>query len=214
MRIAKTIAASFVMALMGVLAACGSESERAKAEKKEAKKERDKELLALEYPGSTGTQPRTIEIIYDAAGDRTTMTLRLEGLRAAGSPQVSAATLHMTSSHKGRVRAPDNPEGSADGSLVVQTASPGVLAYSGTPGTVAFDGQSLPLREASGKERYFSAKASGGREEVRFRLPTEISIAAAKSSGFTLSIGTIRLEVSGAQLADFREFVARMNPKP
>jgi hypothetical protein len=206
-----------LLAAAVLLPACGDSDSAAKAAKASAKKARDAELLKLPYPQSTGALPASITITYDAPLDRTTMTLRLTGLRVSGrsSAQVSSATLHLTSSHKGPTRASNNPEGSVDGSLIVQTTSPGILAYSGSPGAAVINGQAHPLREASGKERYTSAKPPERREEVvRFRFPTEPLVAAVNAGPVTLTFGAVQLDLSGPQLADLREFTARLNPQP
>jgi hypothetical protein len=212
------LAAALTIATSGAsVLSCDRTGVPTKAQKDQAKRARDAELLTLGYPASTGVQPKTMEIAYDGATDRTIMTIRLAGLRVSGrgAAGVSSATLHLTSSHKGRVRAVDNPEGSIDGSLIARTSSPGTLAYSGPPGTVTSGGRTTPLKAPSKVEGYTSTRVAGGNEEtVRFRFPTEDMIAAAGTSNLSIAIGTIQVEVSGAQFADFREFVARLNPKP
>jgi len=213
----RSVAAAACIAAIVGLGGCSDDEARAKAAKKAAKAQREGRLLAMEYPRSTGVQPRSMEISYDGAADRTFMTLRLTGMRVGGggASSVSSATLHLTSNHKGRTRPTDNPEGSVDGGLIVQTSSPGVLAYSGPPGRVTIGGETLPLKDASGKDEYSSTKKGSGAEEiVRFRFPTEHLISAATSGGFTMSFGTVQLEISGQNLADLREFAARMNPRP
>ncbi len=195
---------------------CGDDKPT-KAQKAELKRAQDEQLLALPYPTSTGRQPATMTLSYDDATGRTNATLRLTGLRVSGrrASNVSGATLHLTSSYKGHERAPDNPEGSVDGSIIVQTSAPGVLAFAGPPGTVTADGRITPLKKASGKDGYSSADGPSGRDEVvRFRFPTEDVVAAAHSSRVTISFGGIEIELSGAHLTDLREFAARLNPKP
>ncbi|MBM4109024.1 MAG: hypothetical protein FJ255_09500 [Phycisphaerae bacterium] len=210
----RTIRRAAVAALcLAALTACDGSGA---AQKQRARKARDVELLALPYPAPTGAEPGSITTTYDGPRDRTTTTLRLGDLGVSGaSPrQVAGATLLLTSSHKGRVRAADNPEGSVDGSFSVSTSQPGVLAFSGPPGSVVIGEESRPLRAASGPAPYTSAKATGGREEtVRFRFPTEDLVAAANADRFALTFGTVRAEVSGPHLADFREFVSGLNPK-
>jgi hypothetical protein len=209
------LAGSIAAGVFCLAASCGERGAPSRAEQADARRARDAELLALAYPASSGVQPRTLEVLYDGANDRTTMTLRLTGMRTSGGTPVSAVTLHLTSMHKGRIRPADDPEGSVDGRIVVQTSSPGILAYSGAPGRFIIDGQPTPLREPSGKGGYTSARIPGGAEEsVRFRFPTEQLIAAAQSSSFSLSFGKMEIEVAGQQLADLREFAARLNPRP
>ena len=141
--------------------------------------------------------------------------LRLTGLQVSGASQVREATLYLTSEHKGRERARDNPEGSVDGSLSVLAAAAGVLAYSGAPGEWLVDGEKMPLREASGKDPYTSRAAAGGFEEtVRFRAPTESVVAAANGGSAALVIGTVRIELTTQQHAELRELAARLNPRP
>jgi hypothetical protein len=189
-------------------AACDSRTDKAQAKRAE-----DAMLLALPYPTSTGARPATMEVTYDAASGRTSMTMRLDGLRATGrrAAGVGGATLHLTSSHKGRVRGPDDPEGSVDGSFEVRTSTPGVLAYSGPPGTATADGRAAPLRPPKSGEAYSSA---GREESVRFRWPTEDLVRAANSGAVSMTFGGIEVELSRAHLADLREFAARLNPRP
>lgn len=205
-----------VAGLGAALVSCGK-GEPTKAQKAEAKRVKDAALLALPYPASSGVLPRSIEISYDGATDRTSMKLRLSGMRVSGggSANVGGVTLHLTSSHKGRVRPKDDPEGSVDGSLVAEVSSPGMLAYSGVPGNVTADGETTPLKASTDKDGYVSAKATGGREEVvRFRFPTKDLVRATAATSVTMSFGTIQIDISGQQLSDLREFAARMNPKP
>ena len=49
---------------------------------------------------------------------------------------------------------------------------------------------------------------------MRFRFPTEALVAAANAERAMISIGMVQVEITGAPLADFREFAARMNPNP
>lgn len=212
----RTLILAAMLVGIGALGACDGSAAAEKARKDQAKRARDVQLLALPYPATSGLDSKSLSVAYDGARDRTTTTLRLADLKTGGksAQQIRAATLHLTSSHKGRERASDNPEGSVDGSLTVNSSQAGVLAYSGPPGEIIIAGHAKPLREASGSDHYSSAKAAGGREEiVRFRLPTEDLIAAANSSGFTLAFGMVQIEINGASLADFREFASRLNPK-
>jgi hypothetical protein len=217
------LVSAIALAVIGAGAAAllvlgGDEDRESKAQKAAAKREREAELLAMQYPASTGVLPATIAISYDSATDRTFMTLKLAGLRVSGrgAQGVSAATLVLTSSHKGRVRPADNPEGSVDGNVTVQASSPGSLAFSGAPGSISIGGQVTPLKDPSGKDSGYSSRktAAGHEESVRFRFPTRDLVAAAQSDGFTMSIGTVQLEIAGQALADLREFAARMNPRP
>jgi heat shock protein HslJ len=219
MRKSNAMSASLLIfaACLTLLASCGESGAPTKAQQAEAKRAKDAELMALSYPKSTGIQPKTMEITFDGASNRTSMMLRLVDLRVSGdgARQVSSSVLHLTSSHKGRVRPSDDPEGSVDGSLVAQSSTSGVLAYSGAPGTVTADGQTTPLKGASGKNEYSSTKTATGNEEiVGFRFPTKDLITASKASNLSMAFGTIKVELTGQQLEDLREFAARLNPKP
>ena len=215
-RAAIALLAALVLMLGTALwaSSCNRKPQASKAQKAQAKQAKDHELLALAYPKSTGTQPRTIETTYDGAADRTLMTLRLTDVRLAGSGAVNAsnAILNLSSSHKGQVRAQDDPEGSIDGSLDIQTKAAGMLAYAGPPGTLTADGKPMPLKEASKKNT--GLKSSPGEETVRFKVATKDLVAAANASAVSLTIGTVQVELTPAALADLREFAARLNPKP
>jgi hypothetical protein len=214
-RFAAAAAPLLLAALCLAPLSCGR-GEPTKAQKDAAKREREAELLILPYPRSSGVQPASMQIAYDGATGRTTMTLRLAGLRIGGpgAQSIRQATLHLTSSYKGQVRDRDNPEGSIDGSLIAAVVTPGTLAFSGAPGSVKVDGHPQPLKKPSEGEPYASARAAGGEESVRFRIPTEHLIAAVNAGPVSLTIGTIQLEISGQQLADLKEFTARLNPRP
>jgi hypothetical protein len=214
--IAPIRAAALILLACGALISCGRSDEPSNAEKAAAKREKDAELLALTYPRSTGVQPASMQIAYDGATGRTTMTLRLTGMRISGtgSQGVRQPALHLSSSYKGQTRAPDNPEGSVDGSLIATATTPGALAFSGAPGTVTIGSQAMPLKKPSEGEAYTSARAAGAEESVRFRFPTEHLIAAVNSGPFTMTVGTLQLEISGQNLADLKEFAARLNPRP
>jgi hypothetical protein len=206
---------ALALILVASLASCGK-GEPSKAERDAAKRAKDQALLALPYPPRSASAPASIRSAYDSANDRTTMTLSLPGLRADPPvPGVAALTLSLTSSFAGRERAPDKPEGSADASLSAVCQSPGALAFSGPPGTLTADGADLPLREASGKNHYNSTPAPGGVEEsVRFRVNTPDLVAAANAQQVALTIGRVRVPITGQALSDLREFAARMNPRP
>ena len=195
------------------LASCGGDDSDAK--KEAAKRARDQELVKLPYPASSGTRAASMESSYDGARDRTSITLRLHAPPVSGA-SVSSATLYLTSSHPGTERPPGNPEGSVDGSLVIRCATPGLLAYAGAPGQVLVDGVTTPLREAQGDDGYSSTRATGGaagyEEIVRFRFPTELVVTGANSDGFTLAFKRLEVRITGAHLADFREFTSTLNP--
>lgn len=210
------VTAAAPLAAAFLIAACG-DAEPTKAQKDAAKKEQDARLLALTYPKSAGLQPRTLQTFYDAATDRTFTSLTLSGLRVTGTgaQQVSSVALHLTSSHKGRVRAPGNPEGSVDAGIVAQTAAAGTLAFSGPPGTLHLPGRKAPMKMPTDADEYTSTRAGAGREEsVRFRIPTEDLIAALEAGDLTISVGTIQLQANPQQLAELREFAAKLNPNP
>lgn len=206
------------LACVAMLApACKDNSRPSKREKDQAKAVKDQELLSLAYPKSSGVLPKSIAISYDPATERSLMTLRVHGLRAVGasSASVTSVELHLSSSYKGKVRASDNPEGSVDGRVVARCAVPGLLAFSGAPGTLLVDGQALPFKEPKEGEPYRSIKSGAGWEEaVAFRFPTKDLIAAANSASPRLTFGALEVEFSNDARADFAEFVARLDPEP
>jgi hypothetical protein len=214
---------AFVISVFCVLAACtlsscGDSAAAAKAQKAAAKAKKDQGLLALAYPKSSGALPKTVQVRYDPTSDRTQMTLQFTGLRAA-SGGAGALTLTLTSSHKGKVRASDNPEGSVDASAVATSTSPGALAFAGSPGVIVVDGQPTDLIEPASGGAYLSAPAQGGTEEtVRCRIPTPAVVAAANAAtgggGVVLRFGGKEFALSPAQIADLREFAARLDPTP
>lgn len=201
-------APAIIVAAALLVSAC--DDTPSKAEKQRAKRVEDAALLELSYP-SAGGQPKTMEIAYDPVAGRTGMRLRLSGLRITGRGAGGGAMLHLTSTFEGRERARDNPEGSVDGALVVQTARSGALAYSGPPGTVTVDGRTTPLREPADGAAYLPGVPE---ESVRFRFPTADLVAAATSERVVLTFGTVEVELSDQALADLREFAARLNPRP
>lgn len=213
-RVALTLA---LTASCVLTASCKEHKGPTKAQKAQAKLTKDQELLALPYPKSSGTLPKSITITYDPATDRSVMTLQLAGLRTAGpsGSGVSSITLHLSSSYKGRVRAADNPEGTIDGRAVATCNAPGLLSYAGAPGAIVIGSERRELKAGSGKGGYSSSKAGAGWEEsVTFRVPTADLVAATNAGTFVLSIGSVEIEIANVALADAREFVARLNPQP
>ncbi len=188
-----------------------------KSEKAAVKAQRDQQLLTLPYPKAAGTLPKSIDSRYDSTSDRTTAVFTLTALRppTASTSRLSSTTLVLTSSHKGRVRSPNDVEGSVDGAVVGTSATQGVLAYSGGPGTILADGVELPLKEASAGKGYSSAPITGGYEEtVRFRVPTEHLVAAANAKVITLKFAGVEVELSDSQMIELRAFAATLNPRP
>lgn len=196
------------------LAACGESAASEKASKAAAKQKKDQELLALPYPKSTGTLPRSMQVRYDPTGDRTEMTLQFPGLKTA-SGGVGPLTLTLTSSHKGRVRGADNPEGSIDASAAAVSSNAGSLAFAGAPGVIVIDGNEMELIEPSGGSAYMSVPASGGTEEVvRCRVPTPAIVAAANGGSVAFRFAGKEFPLSAPQVADLKEFAARLDPTP
>lgn len=213
-RLIQRSAVPLVLAAL-VLSLMSCSDEPSAADKAEAKRAKDAELIALPYPISAGTLPKSIEVRYDSTADRTIMTLRLSGIRVSGASGSSGSTLELTSSHKGRARAVDNPEGSIDGGFTLRTTSPGAMAYAGAPGKIIVAGASHDLKAPSGSEGYRSGPGPNGPEEaVRFRIPTEHLIAAINAGELKLTFGTVNLEIDGQHLADLKEFAARLDPTP
>jgi len=192
------------------LGACKREAD-GKAAKEAAKVARDAELLKLEYPKSSGVVPPGMTVSYDGAADRTSIALKWTALKVSGGAGMSGGsggTLYLTSSHKGRVRGADKPEGAIDGSFSLQSGGVGALAFSGAPGRIVVDGAASELKGPAKGEAYVS-----GREEmVRFRVPTEALIAAAKGGSVGFEFAKVRVELSEAQVGELRELVARMKP--
>ncbi|HYE62968.1 MAG TPA: hypothetical protein VD997_13310 [Phycisphaerales bacterium] len=199
--------AFFVVMCAGVPACRRDTDER--AEKEAAKKARDAELVKLSYPASSGVQPAAMSVTYDGAADRTAITLKWTGLKLSGggASGVSGATMYLTSSHKGRVRAADKPEGAVDGSFGVQGGT-GVLAFSGAPGRIVVDGNATELKGPAKGDAY----VGGSEELVRFRVPTEAMIAAASAGSVVFEFATVKVELTPQQIGELRELVARMKP--
>lgn len=204
-------------ALATALPACKDSRGPSKAQKAQAKLQKEQDLLALPYPKSTGILPKSIAVAYDSATDRSTMTMQLTSLRAAGASSggVGSITLHLSSSYKGTMRANDNPEGSVDARVVARCTSPGLLSFAGDPGAIVLGAERRPFKPASGKGAYVSSKIGAAWEEsVSFRIPTADLVAAANADRFTLTVGGIEFQLIADAKADWREFAARLNPRP
>lgn len=212
MRVARIIAILAVVACG--IASCGDDGASAKASKAAAKQKKDQELLALPYPKSTGTLPRSVQVRYDPTSDRTEMMLQIPGLRAL-SGGVGPLTLTLTSSHKGRVRGADNPEGSVDASAAAVSGNAGSLAFAGAPGVIVIDGNVIDLVGPSEGSAYMSVPTPGGTEEVvRCRVPTPAVVAAANGGSVAFRFAGKDFPLSASQVADLREFAARLDPTP
>jgi hypothetical protein len=189
------------------LGACRKDPD-GKAAKEAAKSARDAELLKLEYPKSSGVVPPGMTVSYDGAANRTSITLKWTGLKVSGGSGVGGGTMYLTSTHKGRVRGVDKPEGAIDGSFSVQGGGAGALAFSGAPGRIVVDGAVTELKGPAKGDPYV-----GGREEmVRFRVPTEALIAAAGAGSVGFEFAKVKVELTDHQVGELRELVARMRP--
>lgn len=212
----RTILFPSVLLLCGacVVASCGDGGAPSKADKAAAKQKKDQELLALPYPKSGGALPKSVLVRYDPTSDRTEMTVQFAGLRAGGGG-VGALTLTLTSSHKGKVRGADDPEGSIDASAAAVSSNAGSLAFAGAPGAIESDGKVTELMAPSEGAAYMSAPAQGGFEEtVRCRVPTPAVVAAANAGSVVFRFAGKDFALSAAQAADLREFAARLDPTP
>ncbi len=169
------------------------------------------------YPTPSSTLPRSIAVSYDPGKDRTTMTLSLTGL-AANVPsayRVSGLSLSVISEFAGQSRNPDAGELSVRCVLTGTTTTPGVLAPSSPVATLSADGKTFESRPPPSNKSPFRTEtsSSGTREIVEFRLSTSGLIALAHAKSVSAQVGTATLTFSPTQIADLREFVARMNPR-
>ena len=190
----------------------------ARAQKQEAKKTRAIELQGLAYPRSDGALPRSIEVSFDAAKDHSKMVLQLTDLSvtSAGAFRAQTVCLRLTSDFEGKVRTPEKPESSINGSLTAHTDHDGLLAYSTPPGIFTADKTPVQLREHSSKKSgYASVKAGGGFDEsVRFKIPTEGLLKVAAATNVSLKVGALEVTLTPVQITDLRKFAARLNPHP
>lgn len=204
-----------VSAAVLTLPACGRKpavSPGATPEVIAAKKERAAGWI---YPPTTGgASPESISVEFDAARDRTKMTLTLKP--AATTPTGAAldgVTLRLVSEFLGQHRA--EPELSVTARLTVVSRDAGVLAPASPPGAFEADGKELPvMAPAGGKSGYTSAaKPDGSHESLSFRVPTRDLLKLAKASKVNGRFGAMSLTLSAAQARDLREFIARMKPE-
>lgn len=179
-----------------------------------------KQRVAAEfaYPTSTGRLPSTVKISTDAEKARTRMTLTLGNLGAAipASYKTNAPTLKIVSEYHGAGRRPDMGELSVQCTMSIVSVPAGVLASSSPPAVFTADGQTINARPVSSTSPGYKSKPQpdGSHESLAFKLDTKHLIALANAKSVSAKIGDISLRLSPAELADLREFVARMDPNP
>lgn len=174
---------------------------------------RQEKAAGLAYPDAGPTLPASVSIEYDQAKDRTRMTLELKGLRPqAPGARVGGAVMRLTSEFTGRERTVG--EVSVKGELKVESNASGVLAPSSPPGAFVVDGSRHSVRAWETGTSGYATKAAGAlsREELRFRVPTRDLVKIASGGTVTGEFGLVKVELSAAQVAELREFVARMKP--
>lgn len=175
-----------------------------------AKQEKAAELA---YPEAGAAMPASVKVEYDPAKDRTRMTLELKGLRpAAAGARVGGAVLTLTSEFKGRERAVG--EVSVKGELRVETNAAGVLAPASPPGAFVVDGARVTARAWEAGKSGYTAKQAGGltHEELEFRVRTRDLVKLAGGRSVTGEFGAVKVELTAGQVAELKEFVARMKP--
>lgn len=173
---------------------------------------------AYDYPAPGASLPRSITINYDAAKDRTAMTLELKGL-ACSAPsgyRVSNLDLKVVSEYAGTARRPGAGELSVRGVLSGTCSPAGVLAPSSPVAVFTADGHAIDARDPAGHANpYGTEKKPGGpRESLEFRLATKDLISISASKSVSAKAGMLTVTFTPSQLALLREFAARMNPKP
>jgi hypothetical protein len=176
------------------------------------------EYASLNYPSSSGRLPESIKSSYDPVKNRTQMTLSLRNLSVASSGNFKAqgVEIRLASEFKGQTRPAEKAESSIDGVITTRSNIAGLLATSSPPGIVTADGQALSTREASKKHSgYTSTKAGDGTtESVVFKIDTKDLLTVAAASSVRARFGLLEVILSPAQIADLREFTARLNPGP
>lgn len=178
--------------------------------------EKQKAVAALMYPRASPICPPSIKIAYDDIKDRTRMTLTWSGLSATASGyRLSNATLRLTSEFAGEVRPVDAGELSVQGVLTAVSIPEGGLAAGVPPVEFTVDGLAIEAKPATaGKSGYSSkAKSDGSHESLAFKVRTQDLITMASAKSLKWKAGVAECAVSSSQVADLREFVARMNPR-
>lgn len=189
-----------------------------KTKSKSQKTSKQAEAAGLTYFVPTGKPTESISTAFDQATGRTRMTVTLRNLSIAGAGSYKArdAEVRLTSSFKGTVRKPTKGEASVDGAMSVHSNLPGLLAPSVPPGTFQIDGQQITTRRLSKSgQDYTSARSEGGVfESLAFKLDTRGLLALGAAPSARARFGLLEVTLSPAQIADLREFAARMNPSP
>lgn len=172
--------------------------------------------LRLNYPPSTGVLPASITSEYLDAKDRTRTTLQLKDLSAetTGPYRVANIELKLVSEYHGRERPREYGESVVEGSLSLVSGTSGSLSIGSDVGVFMADGREFPLRPAvSGKPAYSSKKIQhGDSEKVNFKIDTAEMVQVVNAHRAGVRIGRITVWLRERELADVREFVARMKP--
>lgn len=179
--------------------------------------EKQKAVAGLAYPQASAICPLSIKIVYDDVKDRTRMTLTWSALSATASGyRLSNATLRLNSEFVGKVRPADTGELSVQGVLTAVSIPEGGLAAGSPPAEFTVDGTVIEAKPATaGKSGYSSkAKSDGSHESLAFKVRTQDLITMASAKSLKWKAGVAECAVSSSQVADLREFVARMNPRP
>lgn len=177
---------------------------------------KEKRVAEMAYPASSGALPGTITSVFDPVKNRTKLTASFKDVRVAGpaGTRISGAELKVVSQFEGAERKPGQGELSVQCVLSLDTSMPGVLAPSSPPGEMLADGKPIKLRVSMpGESGYKSKPKNGGsHESLAFRLGTPDLLAIVKSKSVTGTLAGASFALTPAQLADLREFAARMNP--
>lgn len=144
------------------------------------------------------------------------MAIELSGLSAtcASGYRADKTAMKLTSFHSGRRRASNAGEASVDGLITVVTPTAGVLAGSLPPVVFVIGSDRIEAKTPiSSSEMYTSRKKPDGvHESLRFRIQTEDLVRIATATSIVAECGVAKIRLSEHQIADLREFVARMNP--
>ena len=176
--------------------------------------------LKLDYPKSTSRAVHAISTTYNAHKDRTKTTVELKEPQSAPgasfAPGVLGVVLKVTSEFSGKTRPADHGEGSLDGEVVVKGKAAGTLAASDAPGEIEIDGTVVHLHHpAKGKPPFASEPQPDHiNETIRFRVHTTTILKAAAAHSVILRFGKVQVQLTADQIADLREFAARLNPAP
>lgn len=168
-----------------------------------------------DFPTPSSRVPAGLISAYDAAKNRTTMTLTLEAVAAAcdqASMGVSTVTIAFISEFDGKSRDPNDPERSVKCMIKATGREQGFFAVSAPPATFTAGTLSFDAREpAKGVSVYHTKRElSGVAERVSVRLRTEDLVKAVHAGKLAAKVGVVRATLSPSQVDDLKEFVARL----